>query len=65
MDANEQKQSFQSQLESVGVPVSLASQCAEILVKDDPFKDNLGRSKEDVHLIHSAHTWMTARGGQS
>ncbi len=65
MDANEQTQSFQSQLESVGVPASLASQCAEILVKDDPSKDDLGRSKEDMHLIRSAHTWMTAKGGQS
>ncbi len=61
MEPSEQKQSFQQQLESVGVPVNLASQCAEILVDDDPSKEDLGRTPEQRHLIQSAYIWMTAQ----
>ncbi len=60
-DTNEVQQSFQQQLERVGVPVTLASQCAEILVKDDPSKEDLGRTPEDLHLVLSAYSWMTAQ----
>lgn len=58
---NEVQQSFQQQLESVGVPVTLASQCAEILADDDPTKEDLGRTPEERHLVQSAYSWMTAK----
>ncbi len=55
-------QSYQSQLENAGVPTNLASQCAAIVAKDDPNKADLGRSKEDQHLIKSSMEWMKAKG---
>lgn len=64
MDMDEQKQVVQIALERVGVPVSLASQAAEVLVKDDPTKDDLGRTPEDLHIVRSAYTWMITKQQQ-
>lgn len=58
---NELLQAYQSALESAGVPVNLAAQCAEIVERDDPYAPNLGRSEEDQHLISSASFWMKAK----
>jgi hypothetical protein len=58
------KQECQRQLESVGVPPSLASQAAEVLVKDDPTKADLGRTEEELHIVRSAHAWMSAKQKQ-
>ena len=55
------QQSYQQQLESVGVPTNLASQCAEVLAKDDPSKEDLGRTPEQLHLVQSTHCWMIAQ----
>ncbi len=48
-------------LKDAGVPVKLASQCAEIIAKDDPELPSLGRTEEDQHLINSSMTWMLAK----
>lgn len=56
------KQAYQSALESAGVPTNLASQCAEIVAKDDPDQPNLGRTEDDQHLIDSSMEWMKAQG---
>ena len=61
MDTTEIQESFQQQLESMGVPVNLACRCAEILVKDDPSKEDLGRTPEELHLVRSAYCWMSAK----
>lgn len=45
-----------------GVPVNLAAQCAEIVAKDDPTKENLGRTQEEQHLINSSMEWIKAKG---
>lgn len=52
----------QKALSDAGVPVNLATQCAEIVAKDDPSKPNLGRTQEEQHLINSSMTWMKAKG---
>jgi hypothetical protein len=44
-----------------GVPVNLATQCADIVAKDDPSKPNLGRTQEEQHLINSSLQWMLAK----
>lgn len=53
---------YEEALTGAGVPVTLASQCAEIVAKDDPTKENLGRSEDDQHLIDSSMEWMKAKG---
>lgn len=53
---------YQTALLSAGVPANLASECASVLVKDDPTQPDLGRSQQDQHLINSSMTWMTAKG---
>ncbi len=58
----ELQQSYKTQLEKAGIPTNLASQCAVIIAKDDPNKADLGRSKEDQHLITSSMEWMKAKG---
>ncbi|MEW5859272.1 MAG: hypothetical protein AB1861_18120 [Cyanobacteriota bacterium] len=58
---NELFQAYQSALEGAGVPTNLASQCAQIAERDDPYAPNLGRSEEDQHLISSASEWMKAK----
>lgn len=59
---NSAQESFQWQLEDAGVPTNLASQCAEILARDDSTQEDLGRNPEEQHLIQSAHQWMLAKG---
>lgn len=54
------RQAYESALTGAGVPQNLASQCAEIVAKDDPTKENLGRTRNDQHLINSSMTWMRA-----
>lgn len=61
-DFNDLHQSYQSQLENAGVPTNLASQCAEIVAKDDASKPDLGRTEEDQHLIASSMEWLKAQG---
>ncbi len=39
------KQAAEKALSDAGVPVNLAAQCAEIVAKDDPTKENLGRTQ--------------------
>ena len=56
------RQSYQAQLEGAGVPVNLATQCAEVLTKDDASKPDLGRSPDDQHLIDSSMEWLKAKG---
>jgi hypothetical protein len=58
----ELRQAYESALTNAGVPVNLASQCAEIVAKDDPESPNLGRSEDDQHLIESSMEWMKAKG---
>lgn len=55
-------QAYQSALLSAGVPAKLASECASVLVKDDPTQPDLGRSQQDQHLINSSMEWMLANG---
>jgi hypothetical protein len=59
---DELRQEYQAQLEGVGVPVTLASLCAEVLATDDASKPDLGRSPDDQHLIDSSMEWMKAKG---
>lgn len=61
-DSNELRQAYESALTNAGVPTNLASQCAEVLVKDDPTQPDLGRTEDDQHLINSSMTWMKAKG---
>lgn len=56
------KQAAQKTLIDAGVPVNLATQCAEIIAKDDPSKPNLGRTEQDQHLISSSMEWLKAKG---
>lgn len=56
------KEAAEKGLINAGVPVQLASQCAEIIAKDDPYAPNLGRTEEDQHLINSSMQWMKANG---
>jgi hypothetical protein len=58
---NDLRQTYQTQLEGAGVPVNLATQCAEIIAKDDASKPDLGRSPDDQHLIASAWEWLKAK----
>lgn len=53
---------YESALTGAGVPQTLATQCAEIVARDDASKPNLGRSEDDQHLIDSSMTWMQAKG---
>ncbi len=55
------KQAAENGLIDAGVPINLASQCAEIVAKDDPAKENLGRTEEEQHLINSSMQWMKAK----
>ena len=55
------KQAAEKGLIDAGVPINLASQCAEIVAKDDPTKENLGRTQEEQHLINSSTQWMKAK----
>jgi hypothetical protein len=59
---DEQQQAYQQALESAGVPFNLATQCAEIVAKDDPSQPNLGRTEVAQHLIDSSVKWMKAKG---
>jgi hypothetical protein len=56
------KQAAEKGLIDAGVPINLASQCAEIVAKDDPTKENLGRTQAEQHLINSSMTWMQTKG---
>ncbi len=56
------RQAYESALVNAGVPVNLATQCAEIVANDDPTKPNLGRTEDDQHLIDSSMTWMKVKG---
>jgi hypothetical protein len=56
------KQAAEKGLIDAGVPVNLATKCAEIVAKDDPTKDNLGRTQEEQHLINSSMEWMKSQG---
>ncbi len=56
------KQAAEKGLIDAGVPANLAAQCADIVAKDDPTKENLGRTESDQHLINSSMTWMKAKG---
>jgi hypothetical protein len=56
------KQAAEKGLSDAGVPVNLATQCTEIVAKDDPSQPNLGRTQEEQHLINSSMTWMKAKG---
>ena len=62
MSNPELRQAYESALTNAGVPTNLASQCASVLVRDDPEKPNLGRTEEDQHLINSSMKWMEAKG---
>ena len=59
---DELRQSYQTQLQNAGVPVNLATQCAEIIAKDDAAKPDLGRTEDDQHLIDSSMEWLKAKG---
>lgn len=52
----------QESLTKAGVPINLATQCAEIVAKDDPSEPDLGRTEQEQHLINSSMTWMKAKG---
>jgi hypothetical protein len=53
---------YEEALTGAGVPVNLASLCAEIVANDDASKPDLGRSVDDQHLINSSMEWMKAKG---
>jgi hypothetical protein len=55
------KQAAEKALSDAGVPVNLAVQCAEIVAKDDPRKENLGRTQEEQHLINSSMQWIKVK----
>ncbi len=56
------KEAAERALKDAGVPVNLASLCAEIVAKDDPSLPNLGRTQEEQQLINSSMEWMQAKG---
>ncbi len=56
------KEAAEKALKEAGVPVNLASLCAEIVAKDDPSLPNLGRTQEEQQLITSSMKWMQAKG---
>jgi hypothetical protein len=55
------KQAAEKGLIDAGVLINLASQCGEIVAKDDPTRENLGRTQEEQHLINSSMQWMKAK----
>lgn len=60
-EPDELRQEYQAQLQNAGVPVNLATQCAEVLANDDASKPDLGRTENDQHLIASAWEWLKAK----
>lgn len=56
------KEAAEKALKDAGVPVNLASVCAEIVAKDDPSLPDLGRTQEEQQLINSSMEWMQAKG---
>ena len=56
------KEAAEKALKDAGVPVNLASLCAEIVAKDDHSLPNLGRTQEEQQLITSSMKWMQAKG---
>jgi len=66
VDTNTVKTSLQKDLEAAGVPTSLASAAAQILVEEN--RKSLSnehvptRTKEQQHIVSSAWQWMKAKG---
>lgn len=49
-----------------GVPESLASKVSEIIERDDPVKENLGRTSEEQDLVNQAVQQVnTSTGGSN
>ena len=65
MDVDGIKTSLQKELEASGVPVSLASEAAQILAEENwkSFKNEpvSARTKEQQHIVSSAWEWMKAK----
>lgn len=55
------REAAQKALINAGVPTELASQCADIVGRDDPAKPDLGRSEDDQRLIEMSMKWVTAQ----
>jgi hypothetical protein len=65
MDTERIKASIQKDLETAGVPVSLASETAQILTEENRKSFNNEpvpeRTQEEQHIVSSAWTWKNAR----
>lgn len=63
MDSLELKQSFQQQLESVGVPTNQALNAADILARqtEGELPVPLAEGSEELHIVRSAYSWMIAK----
>lgn len=55
------REAAEKALVNAGVPTDLASQCADIVARDDASKPNLGRSEQDQQLIAQSMQWVTAK----
>jgi hypothetical protein len=55
------KTHWQETLESVGIPVSLAAQSAEIIQKESK-NPHYQRTPQEQKIISHAHTWWVAQG---
>lgn len=55
---------YRKTLEAVGIPVSLAEKCSQILEKQsqNPFYQ---RTQEEQELINHSHIWWVAQGMKS
>ena len=51
-------------LTSNGVPVEVAERASEVVAKDDPTQENLGRSSSDQEAVNEAmnHYWEHQKG---
>jgi hypothetical protein len=55
--------SYQSQLESVGVPTNQALNAADILARqtERELPVPLAEGSEELHIVRSAYSWMVAK----
>jgi len=65
MDTERIKASIQKDLETAGVPVSLASETAQMLTEENRKSFNNEpvpeRTEEEQHIVSSAWTWKNAQ----
>ncbi|MBD2344183.1 hypothetical protein [Anabaena subtropica] len=50
-------------LTEAGVPQDVAAKASEVVAKDDPCKENLGRTTQDQQAVNEAMDWYRRGNG--